>query len=307
LREKLKSVFASSVQTKKPSQRQKMKRRSGFFLSSPLIMFLCAFLIVPIYLGIKTSFSKDILSNPNITPAGFGNFKNLIHDPTFWSALNFTMRFAVVTTILELIIGFLLALLFDATLYGKKILFSFMLVPIMIAPSLLAIMFRLILNDNIGVIPAFFHKIGLNFFAFDHRWVFWTLVILDMLQYTAFTFLLWYSILQGISQEIYESAAIDGASYWQTRLRVVLPLIKPSLIIIMLLRFLDSMRTFDSVYILTGGGPGSSTETIGIYIYKTAFISGNFGLASSASIGLALILIPFMPSIIRRFRFQGDK
>ena len=104
--------------------------------------------------------------------------------------------------------------------------------------------------------------------------------------------------------EIYEAAAIDGANARQVLTRVVLPMLKPAIAIIFLLRILDSIRTFDSVFILTGGGPGTTTQTVGIYIYKTAFIYGDFGLAASAAVVLVLLLAPFMPSIIKQFNLN---
>jgi multiple sugar transport system permease protein len=90
-------------------------------------------------------------------------------------------------------------------------------------------------------------------------------------------------------------------------IRVTLPILKPALAIVFLLRILDSIRTFDSIYILTGGGPGTSTQTVGIYIYKTAFIFGDFGLAASAAIVLVLILTPFMPFIIKQFNLGTER
>jgi multiple sugar transport system permease protein len=116
--------------------------------------------------------------------------------------------------------------------------------------------------------------------------------------------LLIYAGLQNIPQEIYESAAIDGAKYRQVVLRITLPILKPALAIIAMLRLIDSFRTFDTIYILTGGGPGTTTQTIGIYIYKTAFITGDFGMASAASVILVILLAPFMPKIIKQFRLD---
>jgi multiple sugar transport system permease protein len=107
--------------------------------------------------------------------------------------------------------------------------------------------------------------------------------------------------------EIYEAAAIDGANKRQTLFRITMPILKPALAIVFLLRILDSIRTFDSIYILTGGGPGTSTQTVGIYVYKTAFIFGDFGLAASAAIVLVLILAPFMPFIIKQFNLGTEK
>lgn len=284
--------------------RQRRDRVSAFVLAAPLLIFLSALVVWPIYLGIKTSLSRDLLSEFEITPAGLDNFKSIIAAPDFWSALRFTILFAIVVTVVEGLLGFTLALVFDRKFPGKRTLFSMVLIPIMIAPSLMAVMYRLILNENIGVIPGFLQRFGLDISIFDQRYVFFTLVALDAIQYTSFAFLLVYAALQNIPQEIYESAAIDGARYRQVIWRITLPILKPALAIIAMLRLIDSFRTFDTIYILTGGGPGISTQTIGIYIYKTAFITGDFGLASAASVMLVLLLAPVMPKIIKQFRLE---
>lgn len=283
------------------------RKVAGWILSAPLLILLAGLLIWPIYLGFQTSITHDVLSEFETYPVGFENYRNILSEPNFWNSIRFTLIFALTATIIELILGFALALLFDRYFPGKRVLFSLMLVPIMIAPSLMAVMFRLILNENIGVIPGLLNKIGLSYSIFDQNNVFTSLIMLDVIEFTAFTFLLSYSALQNMPQEIYEAAAIDGASKMQTLWRVTLPILKPALAIVFLLRILDSIRTFDSIYILTGGGPGTTTQTIGIYIYKTAFIYGDFGLAASAAIVLVLLLAPFMPSIIKQFNLgAGD-
>jgi multiple sugar transport system permease protein len=284
--------------------RQRKDQVSAFVLAAPLLIFLATLVVWPIYLGIKTSLSRDLLSEFEITPAGLENFRAIIAASDFWSALRFTIIFAIVVTIVEGLLGFALALVFDRKFPGKRALFSMVLIPIMIAPSLMAVMYRLILNENIGVIPGFLQKFGWDISIFDQRYVFFTLVALDAIQYTSFAFLLVYAALQNIPQEIYESAAIDGARYRQVIWRITLPILKPALAIIAMLRLIDSFRTFDTIYILTGGGPGVSTQTIGIYIYKTAFITGDFGLASAASVTLVLLLAPLMPKIIKQFRLD---
>ena len=280
------------------------RRIAGWLLSTPLLIMLAMLLIWPVYLGIKTSFTHDVLSEFATYGAGLENYKNLIKQPNFWLSLRFTMIYAIVATILEVILGFALALLFDRIFPGKRVLFSLMLVPIMIAPSLMAVMYRLILNENIGVIPGVLQRLGIEFSIFEQHNVFGSLIALDVLEFTAFTFLLSYSALQNMPSEIYEAAAIDGANARQVLTRVVLPMLRPAIAIIFLLRILDSIRTFDSVFILTGGGPGTTTQTVGIYIYKTAFIFGDFGLAASASVVLVLLLAPFMPSIIKQFNLN---
>jgi multiple sugar transport system permease protein len=285
----------------------KERKIAAWLLSAPLLILLAGLLVWPMYLGIQTSITHDILSDFDTYPVGLENFKNLLTEANFSSAIRFTLIFAFTASLVELILGFALALLFDRIFPGKKILFSLMLIPIMIAPSLMAVMFRLILNENIGVIPGFLNLIGSSYSIFDQNNIFLSLIVLDVIQFTAFTFLLTYSALQNMPSEIYEAAAIDGANRRQTLMRVTLPILKPALAIVFLLRILDSIRTFDSIYILTGGGPGTSTQTVGIYIYKTAFIFGDFGLAASAAIVLVLILTPFMPFIIRQFNLGTER
>jgi len=280
------------------------RKIAGWLLSTPLLIMLAMLLIWPVYLGIKTSFTHDVLSEFATYGAGLENYQNLIKQTNFWLSLRFTMIYAIVATIAEVILGFALALLFDRVFPGKRVLFSLMLVPIMIAPSLMAVMYRLILNENIGVIPGVLQRLGIEFSIFEQHNVFGSLIALDVLEFTAFTFLLSYSALQNMPSEIYEAAAIDGANARQVITRVILPMLRPAIAIIFLLRILDSFRTFDSVFILTGGGPGTSTQTVGIYIYKTAFIFGDFGLAASASVVLVLLLAPFMPSIIKQFNLN---
>ena len=277
------------------------RRQAGWILSAPLLILLAGLLVWPVYLGIKTSITHDILSEFETYNSGLENYRNLLSEPNFWNSIKFTLIFAFVATTLELILGFALAMLFDRVFPGKRILFSLMLVPIMIAPSLMAVMFRLILNENIGIIPGLLNRIGLSYSIFDQHNVFTSLIVLDVIEYTAFTFLLSYSALQNMSAEVYEAAAIDGANARQTLFQVTLPILRPALAIVFLLRILDSIRTFDSIFILTGGGPGTTTQTVGIYIYKTAFIFGDFGLAAAAAVVLVLILMPFMPYIIKQF------
>lgn len=283
----------------------KERKIAGWILSTPLLLILSTLLIWPLYLGIQTSMTHDVLSEFETYPVKFQNYENLIFEPNFWSSIKFTLFFAFTATLLELILGFGLALLFDRKFPGKRVLFSLMLVPIMIAPSLMAVMFRLILNENIGIIPGILNQVGLSYSIFDQKNIFSSLILLDIVEYTAFTFLLSYAALQNMSSEIYEAAAIDGADKRQILTNITLPILKPTLAIVLLLRFLDSIRTFDSIYILTGGGPGTTTQTVGIYIYKTAFIYGDFGLAAAAAIVLVLLLAPFMPWIIKQFNLSS--
>ena len=275
-------------------------RIAAWVLSAPLLVFFAVMLVYPLLVGLQTAVSRNRLSEPVNSFSGPENFINMATDPDFWGSIGFTLQFAFIATSLQLVLGFLLALVFDRKIAGKAALFSAVLVPIMIAPSLMAVMYRLLLNQNIGAIPAFFSLFGVEVSLFDPATVFALLILLDCIQFIPFTFLLFYASLQNIPDELYEAASIDGAPYAATIWQIVLPILRPAIVVVVLLRVLESIRNFDVIYILTGGGPGTTTQTVGIFIYKTAFQQGDFGAAAAASVILVLLLAPFTPWIIRK-------
>jgi arabinogalactan oligomer/maltooligosaccharide transport system permease protein len=217
---------------------------------------------------------------------------------------------------LTIILGISLALLVNKKeVKGKKFFRSIYLLPWAV-PAFLTILIFQIFFSKIGaantiIIPFFTGNeyavstaVG---FLQDPFLAKITIILIQAWLGFPFVFILTTGVLQGIPDDLYEAASIDGASSFQTLLRITLPMLRPALAIIFLLRFLDSIRTFDSIYILTGGGPGTTTQTVGIYIYKTAFIFGDFGLAASAAIVLVMLLAPFMPSIIRQFNLGTEE
>jgi multiple sugar transport system permease protein len=275
-------------------------RIAAWVLSAPLLLFFAFMLVYPLAVGLQTSVSVNRLSEPVNSFSGIDNFVSIANDPDFWGSILFTIQFATIATVIQLIAGFLLALVFDRKIPAKAALFSAILVPIMIAPSLMAVMYRLLLNQNIGAIPEVFSLFNVEVSLFSPEAVFPLLILLDCIQFIPFTFLLFYASLQNISDDLYEAASLDGAKYVQTIWRIVLPILKPAIVVVVLLRVLESIRNFDVIYILTGGGPGTTTQSVGIYIYKTAFQQGDFGAAAAASVILVLLLAPFTPWIIKR-------
>jgi multiple sugar transport system permease protein len=273
---------------------------AAWVLTAPLLLFFALMLAYPLVVGLRTAFSRNRLSDPVVSWSGLENFISIATNKTFWDSISFTLQFAFIATALQLVLGFLLALVFDRKIPGKAALFSAILVPIMIAPSLMAVMYRLLLNENIGAVPAVLSVFGIQVSLFNPGSVFALLIVLDCIQFIPFTFLLFYASLQNIPDELYEAASIDGARYAGTIWRIVVPILKPAIVVIVLLRVLESIRNFDVIYILTGGGPGTITQTVGIFIYKTAFQQGDFGAASAASVILVLLLAPFTPWIIKK-------
>ncbi len=275
-------------------------RRAKWVLASPLLVFAAIFVAYPLFQGIQTSFYGLTLQDPTAPFVGWHNFTTLFSSPGFLHAARFTVGFAAVVTTIETVLGFALALLINRAFPGKKVIFTFLLLPIMIAPALLGVMFRLLLNGDIGLVPALLSKVGLDVSLFAPDTIVPMIVLLDILQWTPFTFLIIYAGLQSFPTDLLEAAQIDGAGRWRTLLSITLPIMKPIIFAAVFLRLIDAIRTFDVIYVLTAGGPGTSTTTLSIFIYKTAFESGNFGLAAAGSTVIMIALIPLVPILVKR-------
>jgi len=277
----------------------RIDRSAKWVLAAPLIAFTALFVVWPVAQGVQTGLYYFTLQNPEITFNGLENFRKVFSLPGFWDAVRFTALFAVVVTAVEAVLGFGLALLMNRTFPGKKLFFTALLLPIMIAPSLLGIMFRLLLNGDIGLAPAVLSGFGLDISLFAPGTVVPLLIVLDVLQWTPFIFLIVYSGLQSFPTDVLEAAQVDGAGKLRTLKSLVIPMMKPVIAAAVFLRMIDAIRTFDVIYVLTAGGPGRMTTTISIYIYKTAFESGDFGLAAAISTVVLLALLPLVPLVVK--------
>jgi multiple sugar transport system permease protein len=189
---------------------------------------------------------------------------------------------------------------------GRSVFRSLLLVPMMLPAVVVGVVWRLMLNSNFGALNGTLKGIGVNTDALT-----WTgspklamasVIVADVWQWTPFMFLILLAGLQAIPQEPYEAALIDGASGWQTFRHVTLPLLKPAILIALLLRTMDLLRVFDQIFILTEGGPGFATETVSLYIYRTAFRFSNFGYAAAMSFVLLMITNVISVGYIRFLR-----
>ncbi|AMB57999.1 carbohydrate ABC transporter permease [Microterricola viridarii] len=269
-------------------------------LSLPLILFALVFVAYPLISGGATAFQSKTLLNPDAAFNGIDNFIALFKNEAFAKAAGFTVLFSAVVVCLEMVLGFGLALLMNRAFPGKKLFFTLILLPIMVAPALLGIMFRLLLNGDIGAIPALLDTMGMSVSLFSPDSVIPLLIVLDVLQWTPFTFLIIYAGLQSFPKELLEASAMDGAGFFRSLWLIIVPVLKPVLFAAFFLRAIDALRTFDVIYVLTAGGPGTSTTTLSIYIYKAAFEAGDFGKAAAASLVVLICLLPFIPAIVKR-------
>ncbi len=266
-----------------------LRRREGWWLIAPLAGFLVLWLGFPLATDVVYSVSRvgfATLRSPTLQ--GFGNFADTLADPAFWHAVGFSLRYALVTASVQVLLGLALALALEPLLARRPVLMALLLLPMMISPALMGVMYRLLLNEFVGPVPAVLAMLGWEPDLLGPDWVFWTVVTIDVLQWTPFVLLLLFTALQAIPAELFEAARIDGGSPAQLVRRVTLPLLIPALGICAFLRFIDSFRVFDHIYMLTGGGPGDATTGISQYIYRGFFQEQRLGPAVAASLLLLL-------------------
>ncbi|MAS14955.1 MAG: ABC transporter permease [Nitratireductor sp.] len=255
-------------------------------LATPLMAFLLVCLGFPAIVNLIYSVSDisfETLRSPEIS--GFGNFAAVLTDSGFWRANWFSLRFGLLTAILECLIGLGLAVFLAPLFKERSWPIAILMLPLMVAPALMGLMYRLVLHEFAGPVPHYLWAWFGNSPAFlGPNSAFWTLIVVETLQWTPFAFLLFHMAYQAIPEELREAASIDGATGFARFWRIELPLMLPTLAAALLIRFIDGFRVFDNVYVLTGSGAGGSTTSLSIYIYEAFFKQAAIGKAVAASV-----------------------
>jgi multiple sugar transport system permease protein len=257
-------------------------------LLSPAIIYILLLLLFPGIFNLYAGFYKWLLgSNPVFV--GLENFKRaLFEDSRFHHAFQFTTLYTIASVSIELALGLIIALiLFFATISYRVnyILRLLMIIPFTVAPITAGYMWRMLFHGAYGPYTYIMSLLGLpriDIYS-DPTLAFWGVVLIDVWQWTPFVFLVLYSGLSSIPREPLEAAMIDGARGFKLIRYIVMPLLKPLILVILLIRVIDSYKVFDTIYIATGGGPGVSTESISLYIYEKG-LHGGFELGYSGAI-----------------------
>ncbi|MTI49191.1 MAG: sugar ABC transporter permease [Firmicutes bacterium] len=229
---------------------------------------------------------------PNFS--GVNNFLAVLKDTRVWHSLYITIFFTVTSVGFELVLGLMLALIMNKAIAGRGFIRTFSLVPWAIPTSVAALMWAYLYNGSSGIIAIVFEKMGILAQSTDlmltSSGALWAIILADVWKTTPYMALLLLAGLQVIPKSLYESSAIDGANKWQQFKNITLPLLKPAILVALLFRTLDAFRVFDLIYVLTGGGPGGTTESISIYAYKTMFAQTRFGYGSAMVLIMAIVV-----------------
>jgi len=274
-------------------------------LASPTALFLLAILGFPVILSVVYGFSEtsfETLRSPEFS--GLKNFRDVTTDDTFWQAAWFSFRFGSITAILECTLGLALAVYLAPLIQKHGWIVAVLIIPMIVAPAMMGLMYRLVLNEFAGPIPYYLYSwLGWSPAFLSPQNVFKTVVLAETFQWTPFAFLLFLTAYQSIPQEMREAATVDGTRPWRLFWKLELPLMMPTVFVAVFIRFIDGFRVFDNIYTLVGAGPGGSTTSMSIYIYETFLRRGEIGKSMAAAILLfaaAFILLSFGQWVMRR-------
>lgn len=224
---------------------------------------------------------------------GWRNYYNLLSDAAFHESLWVTIKFAFVVVLLEMLIGVGLALLLDRNIKGMTVLRTIFILPMMIAPIVVGLMWRYMYHPSVGIFNKTLNWLGLDSIPWlsDSHWAFTSIVIADVWQWTPFIFILSLAALQSLPTSTLEAARIDGATNWQQILYIKIPLMMPVLIVTLLLRMIDAFKVLEVILVMTNGGPGLSTEIMALRISRTASEFRELGAAAAMSNILLIVLL----------------
>lgn len=229
------------------------------------------------------------------------NYIKMFKDHVFWTSVVNNLIFFVGTVFIQALLGFVLAVLLKKKLPGSNVFKAIYFMPIAMATSIITAIFRIIMNPTNGALNQFLRAIHLNGFAVnwlgDPKIALVSVIIVNIFQWMGFSMITYYAGLMSLPDDVYEAAKIDGAGFWRTTFSVTLPMLKGTTNVLIILGIVGSLKTFDIVKLLTGGGPGRSTTVMNTYLYEKAFKDFNAG--GAASIGVAILIIAMVMSFLQ--------
>lgn len=290
-----------------PAQRRRArfgKRSHLVYWVAPALLLVALFAIYPFAYSVFISFFKYKLTDPSKsqTFVGIGNYLTALADPAFLVAVRNSLVFVVGAVGFELLLGLALAVLLNRELPGMALVRSVMIAPLTLTPLVVALMWGALYNADFGPVSYYLKRLGFDLGAGpvgEPSLALASLVVIDIWQWTPLMALLLFTGLRSQPLELHDAAQIDGATPWQRFLFVSLPLLKPTILVALVIRTMDALKLFDSVFAITGGGPGRATEVVNFYIFKVGLTYFDIGYAAAMS-NLLLIIIVILSAVYLR-------
>ncbi len=277
-----------------PLDRRRRRRRwdvSALAFVAPAILLALGFLIVPMVGALVLSTAKIASLSGRVTWVGLTNYATMFADPTFYRSLLNTALFILTTVPLSLAIGLALAVLMNSVLPGRGVVRTMIYLPLVISGVSVGLIGTFMYNETIGVVNKVLGDLGLPSVAWQSGGTaaFVSLILVTLWIRVGFCMIIYLAGLQSVPVELQESAQVEGANAWQRFRHITVPLLGPSTFFLIIMNVIYSFQVFDTVYVLTNGGPGSATEVLGTYAYKTAF-----GPARDQGYGAAIGVVIFL-------------
>jgi multiple sugar transport system permease protein len=297
------SVQPAMAELAQPASRRRRFVLTPYFFVAPAVAIMALGLVYPVlqafYLALYDwKVGTSLEGAPFV---GFAHFQRLLSDPDVMESLWVTLRFGFWTISLEMIVGIGLALLLERPIRGASFFRTIFILPLMISPVVVGLVWRYLFDARIGWINYYLGLLGIEpqVWLGDPQLAFFAIVVTDIWQWTPFIFIIVIAGLQALSSEVIDASRIDGANWWQQIFLVKLPMIRSILVIALLMRLIDVFRALEVMYIMTGGGPGRSTELLSLHIYNRAFATQQLGYASAIAVLLILVVSAFSLLILR--------
>ncbi|CAN7381008.1 MULTISPECIES: sugar ABC transporter permease [Ensifer] len=276
--------MASTATLRKPASGFRISRKMLPYVLSLPALLVCIGILIPFFTAVIYSFQRYRLSQPWARQFNWGeNYLNFVTDPAFWNTLKVSLLYAGITVTLELLLGLGIALLLQRRSTINNFISIMLLLPLMIAPALAALMWKLMTNPSFGILSYLASLIGLH----DFRWAsspdtaLLTVILVDIWVYTPFIMILLLAGLRSLPTQPFEAAALDGVPRSFVFFRITLPMLTPYILTATLFRLLDSIQQFDIIYAMTQGGPGNTLTVFQVEAYLNFFQSTNVGRSAA--------------------------
>jgi multiple sugar transport system permease protein len=263
------------------------ERHLGSLLVAPAVLLILALSLYPLLYSVWVAFVNYDFLVPGHAFVGLSNFQQVLIDPVAIHALIVTIVLAVINVALEFVLGFGLALAMSRSFRGRSALMSLFIVPLFISPVIVGQFWALLLQRPFG--PADYllslllrHPVEINWLS-QYPWNFVAIILADAWQWTPFMFVILLAGLSALPSEPYEAAEMDGVNAWQAFRYITLPQMGPMILLAVTFRLLDAVKLFDTVFMMTGGGPGTSTYTVSFYLYQIGFAQFHLSEATAGS------------------------
>lgn len=278
------------------------RRRLVLLLLAPALVVLTLVTLGPLSYLVVTSLTPLELTRPqSFRFVGLANYRDLVSDDRFWNSVQVQFRLSTATVLAQLALGLGLALLLNRPLPFREVFRTAFILPMVLPPIIVAIIWKILFTPLLTPLNLLTVPLGLPqpSWLTDPDLALWAIVVADVWEWTPFTTLILVAALQMLPQDPLEAARVDGASAWQRFRWIVLPLLRPALVVAGVFRLIDSFKAFPLIFVMTGGGPGVATEPTNYYAYTQAFNHTYIGYSSAMIVAMLLVTMALSAAAMR--------